>query len=125
MKCLSCFPLDAYDNGDGDYGNSLAIAELLQEGEVYCISHGDGLRICVLCNDLFMWGFADGEDLEATDIEILYRMHADDPVWGTSKWCCLHRKQRPQKPIEDDMRRDGVWDDAMEALPPNRHSVAP
>lgn len=73
----------------------------------------------VNCNDLFYWGTADAEVLPNSEIGNLLRMHLDpaNKGWGSSMWCCFRRKLRPQVPVIEDMKKDGVWNDALEALP--------
>ena len=73
----------------------------------------------VNCSDLFAWGGADIEELPFDQIAALYKAWKADPRFGSSKWCCQRRNQRPQAPAERDMREAGTWDDAMEALPLN------
>jgi hypothetical protein len=82
-------------------------------------SRGRTVVLYVLCNDVFAWGCADTEDLPLSEVGNLYRMHRADPRYGATKWCCLRRNERPQKPVERGMRELGAWDEAMEALPLN------
>lgn len=77
----------------------------------------------VNCNDLFAWGCADAEDLPYEQLGPLLRMHMAGK-WGSDKWCCKQRNERPQKPVEKRMREDGAWDEMMEALPPNKYDTA-
>jgi len=72
----------------------------------------------VNCNDLFMWGCADSEDVPDDQIPILAEMCANDS-WGDQKWCCIQRQMQPQRPIVDSWKESGIWDNAMEALPHN------
>lgn len=76
---------------------------------------GPTTALFVNCNDVFAWGCADAEALPYDEILPLYR--ASRKNWGATKWCCLRRKQRPQAPVEADMRRAGAWDEELEALP--------
>ena len=108
------------------------------EGEEYCVEEralayllldeillasgpewGDGQKTClsVNCSDVFGWACADAEDLPTDQIGRLYKMHLADPNWGSTKWCCLQRKQRPQAAMEKMMRKEGAWDEEMEGLP--------
>lgn len=64
----------------------------------------------VNCNDVFAWGCADAEELPYDEIEPLYRMWRKDPSWGPAVWCMIRRNQMPQKPVEDSIRKAGVWD---------------
>lgn len=76
----------------------------------------------VNCNDVFMWGCADAESLEYSEIQPLYDMWAKDPVWGAAKWCAIKRNLQPQPPVVAGMKECGSWDDVMEKLPPNPYS---
>ena len=78
----------------------------------------------VLCNDTFAWGCADGELLPYAEIANLYRMYMADNAWGSIKWCCLQRNQKPQKPVVELMKKNGSWDEIMEALPDNGYDIA-
>lgn len=71
----------------------------------------------VNCNDLFYWGTADAESLPNDEIGKLYKMWKKDGAYGVDKWCCLRRGLRPQVPIVERMKKDGFWDDELEALP--------
>jgi hypothetical protein len=82
-------------------------------------SAGHTVVLYVNCNDVFAWGCADAENLPFEEIGNLYKMHVASPGWGSVKWCCKQRKQKPQKPVEAEMRKDGVWDEMMESLPEN------
>lgn len=73
--------------------------------------------VFVNCSDIFAWGCCDAEELPRPEIRNLFHMWYKDKVWGSTKWCCLQRKLRPQQPIIDDMKKDGSWDDEMESLP--------
>lgn len=65
--------------------------------------------VFVICNDIFAWGCADAEDLPHEEIETLYKMWRKDPCWGPAIWCIKQRKQMPQKPVEEDIRKAGIW----------------
>lgn len=104
-----------------------AVAELLLDGVLFinsrkylCIDDKTvrpaTLVLFVVCNDIFAWGCADAEQVSMGELLDLYRMHAADKKWGAAKWCCKKRNQRPQFPVERDMRADGSWDDTMEKL---------
>lgn len=78
---------------------------------------GQKCELFVLCNDLFYWGTADGEDLPTLQLEPLYKAWKANGFWGVSKWCCMQRRLRPQAPIEKAWRECGQWDDELEELP--------
>lgn len=67
------------------------------------------ISVHVNCNDIFAWGCSDSEDLPKKGIESLYRMWWKDPEWGAAAWCIIQREQMPQKPVEDAIRKAGVW----------------
>lgn len=60
-------------------------------------------------NDIFMWGCADAEEMKYSEIEEVYRYYAKDPSWGTAIWAIIKNKELPQKPVEDAIRKDGIW----------------
>lgn len=70
----------------------------------------DAIAVAVNCNDVFAWGCADAEPLPYDEIENVYRMWKKDPHWGPAVWCMLRRKEMPQKPVEEVIRKAGIWD---------------
>jgi len=109
-----------------------ALATLLYDGVLFCNERdttfqgkpcGSTTVLYVNCNDMFAWACADAEDLPNDQIGTLYKMHMADKCWGSAKWCCIQRNQKPQPPVERDMRKDGVWDDVMENLGSNIQDV--
>lgn len=110
-----------------------AIAQLLHDGVLFANSrdysfelggYKDGGYTIVLflnCNDVFAWGCADGEDVDTKELETLYKLWYANKRWGATKWVCLKRNERPQIPIERDMKKEGAWDEEMEKLPENRY----
>lgn len=113
--------------GEQHLDEGRAVAELLLDGVLFVNSRKylcyDGkterpatLVLFVNCNDIFAWACADAEQVEMKELLDLYQMHVADKKWGAAKWCCKKRNQRPQYPVERDMRADGSWDDTMEKL---------
>ncbi len=99
-----------------------AVAKLIGEDILFVCCGDTGFKrteMMVNCNDLFAWACSDAEPLPAYDIEKLYKAWKEDEHWGISKWCAIHRNQKPQAPIVIDMKKDGAWSDEMEALPDN------
>jgi hypothetical protein len=97
---------------------TLALAALLLADHILVFKNEDKtLSLHVNCSDLFAWACADSEPLLFDDLPILYKLRNEK--WGISKWCCKKRNEKPQKPIEDEMKLEGVWDEEMEALPEN------
>lgn len=103
-----------------------ALSKLLAADVLFCNDReftynnkveGRTIVLFVNCNDLFWWACADAENLEMSEIPVLYKLWKADPDYGVWKWCCLKRKMRPQAPAEKMMREAGAWDDALEALP--------
>ena len=95
------------------------LAKLLEGRVLFASALGGTVQLYVLCNDVFAWACADLEDLPYDKIGSLYCSWKNDATWGAIKWCCRHRNEKPQGPIERDMRADGSWDDEMEGLRPN------
>lgn len=120
-------------NGEEHCDEDLALAELLSAEIIFanCRPYvhswkdrgeepdGRTVVLFVNCNDLFAWACADAEDLPLEEVPTLYKAWKAEGRWGVEKWCCRRRNQRPQPPVERQMREAGVWDAEMEALPPN------
>jgi hypothetical protein len=105
---------------DDDYfDDEKALSELLADGVLFCNSGARTTVLYVNCNDVFAWGCADAEDFLTDEIRPLYRMWVANRIWGPVRWVCLKRNQKPQAPVERDMRAAGQWDDAMETLREN------
>lgn len=68
------------------------------------------ISINVNCNDVFAWASADAEGLPYSEVETIYKMWRKDPDWGPAVWCIIRRKEMPQRPVEDSIRKAGVWD---------------
>jgi len=68
------------------------------------------IAICVNCNDIFAWGYADAEPLSYDEIENLYEYWVKDPSWGSAVWCIKRRNELPQKPVYDMIMEEGIWD---------------
>ena len=109
MKTYQIDVQNEYFNEAEDY-----LKYLLCEG-VLIVNNGwwnkswpeDHITIAVECNDVFAWGCADAEELLYSELEEVAKAHIKDPVWGIAAWCIKKRKQRPQKPVEVDMRAAG------------------
>lgn len=124
------------DDGELFLDEEAAIAMLLDDGVVHCghcrIATHDGkieedysIVMYVLCNDLFAWACADGENIGSSDLPLLVKLHQDTKNnWGSQIWCCLKRKMQPQSPVKKHMIEDGVWTPELEALPPNHYDAA-
>ena len=70
--------------------------------------------MAVDCSDVFAWGCADDEDMNYRDIEAVYGFWKKDPIWGTAVWCMTKRKELPQRPVADRIKKAGIW--ALEDL---------
>lgn len=108
------------DHEDYDFEEH-KLAHLLINGEIFC-NNGwwfekegiswpkDHITFHVNCNDVFGWGCADSEDITYSEIGELYNMWRKDPRHGTAVWCIKKRKCWPQKPVEEAIRKAGIWD---------------
>lgn len=65
--------------------------------------------LVVNCNDVFAWGCADGEDINYYELTDLWKDWRKDPCWGPAIWCMKKRQEMPQKPLEDIIRKEGIW----------------
>src|SRR5687767_4933683 len=86
----------------GTFQEDLALALLLMNGEVILADD----RLCVNCSDVFVWGSSDEESLPLDEFEPVYRIWRERP-WGAQIWCLIRRKQMPQEPVEQAMRKAG------------------
>ena len=78
---------------------------------------------------MFAWGSADSEDTgsiarshaadDSNPIYHLLRLVLEYPRWGAAIWCCLKRNQKPQKPVEADMKKHGEWPPELDAIGEN------
>lgn len=117
-------------DGEEEYFEEWVLAKLLVDDVVFinqrkylCIDNkterGDTIVVFMKCNDVFAWGCADAENLGVDEMINLYKLHKADKKWGSVKWVCQKRKSQPQRPIIRNMKKDGAWDNIMEALPKN------
>jgi len=101
---------------DEEHEPEWKLAHLLIENVIF-INNGwwidhwpkDSVTLHVNCNDIFSWASADGEDITHSEINELYKMWKKDPGWGPAVWCIKKRKLMPQKPVEDMIRKAGIW----------------
>ncbi len=122
-------------NGEEECEYELALSILLKEDIVFCNERryaeyktdkiiGTTVVIYVGCSDVFAWGCADAEDLPLKELPNLYKMWEKDPKWGSAKWCCFRRKEKPQGPVVEAMKKHGSWDDDLEKLPENNYDAS-
>lgn len=74
------------------------VEDLLIEEKLRLSTREDDGKIqpWILCNDLFFWGCADGEDISLEELPQLLECHALSPSFGGDLWCCRKRNMRPQ-----------------------------
>lgn len=110
-----------------------ALSVLLKDGVLFCNERnyyyegekcGTTIVLFVNCNDCFAWACADAEDLPNGEIKNLYEYHLKDPKWGSTKWCCIRRNEKPLAKVINLMKKDGSWDEVMEKLPENAYDKA-
>lgn len=70
----------------------------------------------VLCSDTFSYACADAELLLFSELEDLYQHVIKDPTWGSIVWCIKKRKQKPIKPIYDELITNDLWKDILSNL---------
>ena len=103
-----------------EFEEDMALAHLIMNGVIFTNSHHwekewpeaarEATALCVLCNDVFAWGTADAETIAHHEIQELYAYWEKDFVWGTAIWAIRNRKCKPQKPVEDLIRKACIWD---------------
>ncbi len=89
--------------------------EYIEEGQALGVMLAEGQlfynqKIYVNCSDVFVWGCSDAEDFDSSQLIPLFKLFLKDRSWGTAMWCMIQRKERPQKPVEDSIRKSGIWD---------------
>jgi hypothetical protein len=107
------------DKKENVFERDQALALMLINNVIFTNSHWyeddwpqrakDSIGVVVDCSDVFAWGCADGQDLPFDEIENLYRMWRKGPRWGPAVWCMIQRNQMPQPPVEDAIRKEGIW----------------
>jgi hypothetical protein len=76
--------------------------------------------LAVICNDVFLWGCADAENIEYEEWDTLFEYYTKDPDWGPAMWVITKRRQMPQYPVYRDIQKAGIWDlDKIKNLEPN------
>lgn len=124
-QLLACFDILERFYGNIDPSLPDKIQKLDDDSILFFHFKKDGfmgeIELGVNCNDLFWWACADVEEISLEEIPALFNACYDEngysKHWGASIWACLHRKMRPQHPIEDAMKEAGVWTDDLETLP--------
>ena len=118
-------------NGEEHCNEAGALAEMLAAGSLLFVAGDSGpffqtesgdkqaATIHINCNDLWAWGCADEIPLPKDEIGSFYKAWKAEGKWETTKWCCVRENLQPQKPIRNDMKTDGAWDDVMKSLPKN------
>jgi len=117
---------------EGEVQTDAALAIMLLNEAVFTNEHrttadadrgpAEATALYVTCNDVFMWGCADLEKMAHDRIAEVYGFWERDPRWGTAVWCMIQRRELPQKPVLDRIRKAGIWD--MDALV-TQHDLRP
>lgn len=112
---------DESPSGEQDeiFEPELALAALLIAGRVFLNNHWfkgswpaeakAATSINVNCNDVFAWGCADAEPMSFGDLRSVYEYYVKDPEWGCSVWCAERRRQMPQAPVVEYIKKAGIW----------------
>ena len=103
-----------------DWINNHPQKELVQELlELDVMVSFEPISLSYNCGDIFAWGYADCEKI--TEDMMLDVYNALKEEWGIIKYHCRKHNEKPQWPIEVDMRKSGVWD--LEDLPECRYDL--
>lgn len=119
-------------NGKQEIDEEAAIAQLLDDGVLFANGRdylnedgskgGRTIVLFVNCSDVFAWGCADAEDVTYDELPDLFKQHMETPKgYGSIRWCCIKRNEKPQAPMIQLMKKNGVWDEVLEKLPDNRY----
>ena len=74
------------------------VVDLILTEDIRLSVRDEEVKMWVLCNDLFFWACADGEDFDLSDLDDFNQAFKDSPDNGQILWCCRKRGMRPQKP---------------------------
>jgi len=113
-------PLLLYEEGCAIFDEKTAIAEMLRAEDVFLNQAKDPETLCVyaLCNDMFAWGCADGQNIPYSEVQNLWMHWQHDKFFGVAVWCARQRGYMFQPPVERDIRKAGIWDlDAFDLKP--------
>ncbi len=122
-------------DGTTTFIDAAALAVLFAHEAVWCDgpAEGDGtspasrgaVLLSVNCSDVFAWGVSESEPLPFDELEDLYGHWLKDRRHGADVWCMVRRREMPQRPVEEAIRKAGVWDlDALRVergLRPNHY----
>jgi len=117
-------------NGVTHYNHEYLAAKLLEEDVLFLnsrkfVEYGsieakdETLVLFLNCNDVFIWGCADGESVTMDELPVLFELFELNNTYGPVKWVCIKRNEKPQKPLADQMKAADFWDEEMEKLPDN------
>ena len=106
-----------YDDGEPSIDNMVAILllnEVIMLSDYWWVDAAfeftkNAVNLSVICNDCFMWGSADAEEINLEKIPELYEYWEKDPGWGSYVWCIKKRGMLPQKPVYDAIMKEGIW----------------
>jgi hypothetical protein len=119
----------------GEVETDAALAIMLLNEAVYTNVHRsareategprDASVLYVTCSDVFAWGSSDLEIMPHDRIAEVFDHWERDPRWGTAVWCMIQRRELPQRPVLERIRKDGIWDmaalTAEHGLKPNHY----
>ena len=123
-------PYTTFGDGEVDFDTDEAIAYLLLKN-ILCTNSfwfkdewPDDAKtktgLFVNSSDIFVWGCADGDEIDHKEIRELYDLvkeHED----GDIIWLCKKRGEMPQAPVVKSIEKDGYWDLSKYNLKPNQY----
>ncbi len=107
----------------------LLINEILFLNNVSTWNNEETTAVFVNCGDTFAYACSDAETIKFSDgdrdseIIQLYEMCKENLKYGSTKWCCMKRNQKPIKELVDMMKEAGVWCEKMENLKDNQYEI--
>jgi hypothetical protein len=106
-----------YEDGESRIDQMLAI--LLINEVVFTNTHWwkdewpptakETISLAVGCNDCFIWGCSDAEEISREEIPDVFEHWEKDPSNGPDVWCIKKRNMMPQKPVYDAIMKAGIW----------------
>ncbi len=115
-------------DGKEFYVEDTMVAYLLHKGDVFCSECEDvgenGINpttgIFVNCGDTFAYACSDAEPLPMAEIPVLYKLVRKSLMFGSTIWTMKRRNLKPINPLVERLKKEGLWDEELEALPENR-----
>lgn len=114
-----CDRAELFSSFVNDHPNKKQIEALLLNDDIDLHVKDGKVFATYNSGDIFAWGYADCEKITDEMWDDVYE--ACQTPYGIISYHCRRYNEKPQWPIEKDMREAGCWD--LEDLPENRYDL--